>query len=85
MASEKNKKTEKKPSFFSRLGRWFKLLPRRIATPFVNMWRELKKVTWPSRKDLVNYTGVVIVFMIFMAVVVGLLDLGATALIDLLI
>ncbi len=84
MASEKNKKTEKK-SFFSRLGRWFKLLPRRIATPFVNMWRELKKVTWPSRKDLINYTAVVLVFMIFMSIVIGLLDLGATSLIDLLI
>ncbi len=83
MAGEKNKKTGKK-SFFSRLIHWFKVLPRRIATPFVNMWRELKKVTWPSRKDLINYTTVVLLFMVFMGVVIGLLDLGATSLIDLL-
>ena len=83
MAGEKNKKTEKK-SFFSRLIHWFKVLPRRIAAPFVNMWRELKKVTWPSRKDLINYTTVVLLFMVFMGVVIGLLDLGATSLIDLL-
>lgn len=84
MAGEKSKKTEKK-SFFSRLGHWFKLLPRRIATPFVNMWRELKKVTWPSRKDLINYTTVVVLFMVFMSIVIGLLDLGATSLVNLLI
>ncbi len=84
MATEKNKKTGKK-SFFSRLINWFKRLPRRIANPFVNMWRELKKVTWPSRKDLVNYTTVVVLFMLFMSIVIGLLDLGATALVNLLI
>ena len=36
---------------------------------------ELKKVTWPSRKDLVNYTIAVIVFVILISVVVGVLDL----------
>ncbi len=35
---------------------------------------ELKKVTWPSRKDLVNYTIAVIVFVILISVVVGVLD-----------
>ena len=84
MATEKKQKTEKK-SFFSRMILWFKRLPRRIANPFINMWRELKKVTWPSRKDLLNYTGIVILFMLFMSIVVGLLDLGATSLVNLLI
>jgi preprotein translocase subunit SecE len=36
---------------------------------------ELKKVTWPSRKDLVGYTLAVIVFVILLSVVVGVLDL----------
>ena len=35
---------------------------------------ELKKVTWPTRKDLVNYTIAVIVFVILISVVVGILD-----------
>ena len=35
---------------------------------------ELKKVTWPTRKDLVSYTIAVIVFVILISVVVGVLD-----------
>ncbi len=35
---------------------------------------ELKKVTWPTRKDLVNYTVAVIVFVVLISVVVGILD-----------
>ncbi len=36
---------------------------------------ELKKVTWPTRKDLINYTIAVIVFVILISAVVGVLDL----------
>ncbi len=36
---------------------------------------ELKKVTWPSRKDLVSYTVAVIVFVVLISAVVGVLDL----------
>ena len=43
-----------------------KNLPRNIATPFKNMWHELKQVTWPTKKDLINYTCIVLVFMVFM-------------------
>ena len=50
-----------------------------------NSYAELRKVTWPSRKDLINYTAIVLVFMIIMACVVGVLDLGATELISLII
>ncbi len=35
---------------------------------------ELKKVTWPTRKDLVSYTIAVIVFVILISAVVGILD-----------
>ena len=35
---------------------------------------ELKKVTWPTRKDLVSYTIAVIVFVVLISVVVGVLD-----------
>ena len=58
-----------------------KNLPRNIATPFKNMWHELKQVTWPTKKDLVNYTCIVLVFMVFMGVVIGLLDMGASKLV----
>lgn len=58
---------------------------KRIAHAIQNTIAELKKVTWPSRKDLINYTTIVLVFMVLMAIVVGLLDLGATELISLII
>ena len=84
MANEKNV-NKGKESWLVRTGRWFKRLPNRIATPFKNTWHELKKVTWPTKKDLINYSIIVVVFMVAMAVVIGLLDMGATALINLLI
>ena len=74
-----------KKSWFSRLIGWFKRLPGNIARPFKNMAYELKKVTWPSRKKLVSYSIIVLVFMLFMGVVIGLLDMGASSLVKLLI
>jgi preprotein translocase subunit SecE len=35
---------------------------------------ELRKVIWPTRKELVTYTGVVIVFVLIMAGIVAVLD-----------
>ena len=55
-----NTPVEKK-SFFSKLAS----LPRRTAKGISNMWHELKKVSWPTRKQLFNYTMVVLVFMLF--------------------
>ena len=49
------------------------------------MWYELKKVTWPTKHKLIVYSLVVLVFMLFMGVVIGLLDMGASALVKLLV
>ncbi len=57
---------------------WFKKLPSRIATPFKNMANELKRVTWPSKQKLIRYSVLVLLFILFMSVLVGLLNLGAT-------
>ncbi len=35
---------------------------------------ELRKVIWPTRKELITYTGVVIVFVLIMAGIIALLD-----------
>jgi preprotein translocase subunit SecE len=48
------------------------------------MWHELKKVTWPSKEKLLHYTAIVLLFMVFMVVVIGLIDLGATQLVNLI-
>ena len=86
MADEKNvvkaKEQEKEPG---KIANFFKNLPANIARPFKNMWRELKKVTWPTRQDLINYSLIVLAFLVFMGVVIGLLDLGSTALVNLIV
>lgn len=59
-------------------------LPKRIVKGFSNMWAELKKVSWPTKKQLINYTLVVLAFMLFMGVVIGLLDTVATQLVNII-
>ncbi len=39
---------------------------------------ELRKVIWPTRKELITYTSVVIVFVGVIIGIVSLLDLGFT-------
>ena len=69
------------PGTFQKILNWFKRLPGRIAKPFKNMWYELKKVSWPTKERLVSYSTIVLVFMLFMGVVIGLLDMGASRLV----
>ena len=85
-AAENNGKAVKKAgeSKLSKILAWFKNLPQKIAKPFKNMYYELKKVTWPSKHKLITYSIIVLLFMLFMGVVIGLLDMGASALIKLL-
>jgi preprotein translocase subunit SecE len=40
------------------------------------VWAELRKVIWPTRKQMVTYTTVVLVFVIFMVALVSGLDLA---------
>ncbi len=64
---------------------WWAKLPKRIATPFKNMAYELKKVTWPTKRKLVTYSVVVLVFMVVLGLIISLLDMGASALVKLLV
>lgn len=84
MTEKKAVTKSKKPSFLVRFGRGFVRFFTRIGNAFKNMWRELRKVTWPTREKLVNYTVIVVLFMIFMMVIVGLLDVGASKLVNLI-
>jgi preprotein translocase subunit SecE len=49
---------------------------RRIPIFIREVFAELQKVIWPTRKELLTYTSVVVVFVAIMMTVVGLLDLG---------
>ena len=81
MSEEKKKpaKNDNKPSKGQQFLNWWKTLPRRIAKPFKDMHYELKKVTWPTKERWLSYSAIVLVFMLFMGVVIGLLDMGASS------
>ena len=59
--------TNKKPSFFVRTG-------RALSKWFREMKSELKKVVWPSGKQLVNNTLIVLAAVLVVGVVVCLFD-----------
>jgi preprotein translocase subunit SecE len=50
---------------------------------FTDSWAELKKVKWPSRKEMITYTLVVIGTVAFVTVYFFLLDLGISELLRL--
>jgi preprotein translocase subunit SecE len=59
----------------ARDGRGPKLsLAARLVRYLREVVAELRKVIWPTRKDLVTYTVVVLVFVSFMVALVALLD-----------
>ena len=47
----------------------------KLAIYFRGVKAELKKVIWPNRKELANYTGVVIFISVLVAMIVYVLDL----------
>ena len=85
--AEENKAVAKKTeeSKGTKFVNWCKAMPKRIAKPFKNMFYELKKVSWPSKRKLIVYSVTVLAFMLFMGIVIGLLDMGASALVKLLV
>ena len=44
---------------------------------------ELRKVIWPNRKQMVSYTSVVLVFLVFMVALISGVDLGLARLVSL--
>ncbi|SFA48565.1 protein translocase subunit secE/sec61 gamma [Parageobacillus thermantarcticus] len=56
---------------------------QRMMNFFKEVAREMKKVSWPSRKELVNYTAVVLATVAFFTVFFAVVDLGISKLIRL--
>lgn len=74
VAAKKNDKPvakKKKPNVFARIGKWFHEL---------NV--EARKVVWPTKKQVVNNTLVVIVCIIVVCIVVTVLDVTFGAIRD---
>ena len=74
--AQKDKKSEKKsqPSAFDRFGRWLRELKS-----------ELKKVQWPSKKQTVNNTVIVIACVLVVGVFIWTFDLVAEVVINALL
>ena len=85
MANEKKLPAKRKsPNALSKFGAGAKRFFLKIGNAFKNTWHELRKVTWPTREKLVNFSIIVILMIIFLMVIIGLLDTGASALIQLM-
>ncbi len=63
-------KSDKAPNLFTRFGRYVE-----------DSKAELRKVTWPTLKETRKATLAVLGFVAVMAVILGLVDLGLSALI----
>ena len=63
-------KSVKKPGFFARVKGFF----TRIGKYFRDTRSEMKKVVWPTKKQSLRNTGVVIVVVVVAALVMILLD-----------
>ena len=74
--AKKDKKPEKKskPGVFARLGKWFR-----------DMRSELKKVQWPTRKQTVNNTLIVIACVVVVGVFIWVFDFIANGAVQLLL
>lgn len=49
------------------------------------VWTELKRVTWPTRKELLTYTSVVLVTVVLIAIFFAVIDLGISRLLELIL
>ncbi len=58
---------------------------RRILEFFRGVSREMKKVSWPKKKELTTYTITVLSTVIIMAVFFAVVDLGLSELIRLIL
>ncbi len=58
----------KKPGFFKRIGNWFG-----------DVKTEMRRVTWPTRAELSQYSLAVIVMLVIFGVLIWLVDTGIVA------
>lgn len=68
-AKKPEKKAEKKPGFFARTG-------HTISKWFRDFRSECKKIVWPTRKQVVNNTLVVIAVAVVVCILVYVMDVS---------
>ncbi|MCL1792813.1 MAG: preprotein translocase subunit SecE [Oscillospiraceae bacterium] len=75
MAEEKETKNAK-PVKLDKNGKEKVKLGERIKKFLRDYKSEMKKIVWPTRQQVIQNTGVVIFAIMFIAVIVGILDLA---------
>lgn len=60
-------------------------LIKRAITFLKSVWSELKKVTWPTRKELLQHTSVVLGIVFILTLIVYVIDVGLGGLLALII
>ncbi|MEO7260762.1 MAG: preprotein translocase subunit SecE [Jatrophihabitantaceae bacterium] len=63
-------------SGLSILWRWLPALIRALQRRTRETVSEMRKVLWPSRKEMITYTVVVMIFVVVMVTIVALIDFG---------
>ncbi|MDQ2838019.1 MAG: preprotein translocase subunit SecE [Actinomycetota bacterium] len=63
------------------LWQWLPYLLRSLQRRTRETVSEMRKVLWPSRREMTTYTIVVMVFVVIMVTIVALLDLGLAKLV----
>ena len=81
MATDNKKKNDKKPNAFVR---FFKNAGKKTAGFFKGIVSEIKKVTWPTKKQVLSNTISVLAFCAVVGVVIWLADLGLSELMKLI-
>ena len=56
----------------------------KIINFFFFIYKEMKKVTWPKKKELIDSTKIVLITMVIFAVIVYVIDQGISKLLGLL-
>ncbi|MBQ9993066.1 MAG: preprotein translocase subunit SecE [Firmicutes bacterium] len=46
----------------------------KVKNFFRGVWSELKKVHWPNKKQIINYTGIVLLFIFVVAIAIFVVD-----------
>lgn len=84
---ERQSKNKKAPAPSGKKINWkqfLKKLPGNISKFFRDVVHELKRVTWPTKKEVFKFTIVVLVTMAFFAVILGIFDLVFLRLVELI-
>ncbi len=79
--AEVQKKSTRKPGDPSKITAWW----HQTRHYFGEVWHELSKVVWPSRKETLGSTSVVLVLVILAGIFLGVVDLILSRLVRLLI